>query len=382
MDGLRKVEPLFILIRFLKRSGQQWLVSLLRHLPKSWVQLGSPKGIYSELDLLRSGQVEGFILLEKQNTIRAKPDSLRITARLGQEGYQPWPIFWTKHPRARLAGSTLVLMDEHKFAASEAMYGTHAVGDPAYNAVWLPSAIYLPGNWTSVISLWCCRETSFNYYHWLMDGLPRLAALGSFPNDTHILIPHSFPAYGWDSLKALGLQDRLRETHEKHLVLENYYFSSPTAMTGCANPYATDFLRKSFLGLADKDYSGPERFYIRRKGKTRGIWEEDKLIEILLKRNWGVVDLEELTFAQQIKLFADAKAICGVHGAGFTNLVWCQPGCVVMEFFASNFLNGCYESIASCVGVDYRFRVFTADANFHIQIEPMEFEKLLLEISP
>ena len=33
--------------------------------------------------------------------------------------------------------------------------------------------------------------------------------------------------------------------------MENYYFSSPTTMISCYNPYGVNFLRSRFLPLAD-----------------------------------------------------------------------------------------------------------------------------------
>lgn len=355
-------------------------ITAMRHLPASWITLGAARGIYSELDRLKSRQVTGKVIASSQDVSTLTLDSLRKVANLGQEGHQPWPIFWTLQKNARLVGSTLALRDRQKQLALEAVYDVHGAKDPANTLVGLPKSKRLTGNWTSLVSLWCCRETYFNYYHWLMDGLPRLAALSHFPSDTRILVPHNLPKFCWDALRFLNLEDRVRETSERHLEIDNYFFSSPTAMTGCENPYAIEFLRRNFLPAADQSYHGPQKFYIRRKGKTRGFHREDSLFEILQQKKWEVIDLEELTFAQQIALFSQARAIIGAHGAGFTNLAWCQPGCVAMELFASSFLNGCYESIASCVRVHHQYRIYPADEHSLITIENEQFEEMLVKI--
>src|SRR5687768_18096160 len=63
-------------------------------------------------------------------------------------------------------------------------------------------------------------------------------------------------------------------------------------------PYTTLFRSK-----ADKNYSGPKRFIIQRKGKSRGIKNEEEFNRFFEKRGWAILDTEKLTFAQEIKLF-------------------------------------------------------------------------------
>jgi capsular polysaccharide biosynthesis protein len=273
-----------------------------------------------------------------------------------------------------LIGPTALLLNDRKQACTEAMFQVQQDGDPAYQTWMLPAPVRLEGNWASVISLWSLRP---NFYHWMLECLPRLALLDRFPPDTRIMVPDHASPYQQATLRWLGLEQRVHPLREKHLVVENFYFSAPTAMTGCANPYAVHFLRERFLACADANYTGPRKIYIRRRGTTRGILNEDELIAFLERRGWVAVDLEALTLSQQIKLFAEARAVCGAHGAGFTNLLWCQSGCIAIELCADNFLNGCYESLAESVGVEHRFLIHKADAASRFHVELQAVSKLL-----
>jgi capsular polysaccharide biosynthesis protein len=161
------------------------------------------------------------------------------------------------------------------------------------------------------------------------------------------------------------------------LLVETFYFSAPTAMTGCANPYAIQFLRERILPQAQPPAQPMEKVYIRRRGKTRGILNETELLSFLARRGWQAVELESLSLVQQAGLFANARAVCGLHGAGFTNLLWCRPGCVALELLAQNFLNGCYESLASCVGAEHRFLIQPADLRSQIRVNLDELGRLL-----
>ena len=87
------------------------------------------------------------------------------------------------------------------------------------------------------------------------------------------------------------------------------------------------------------------------------------------QRGWTAVDPETLPLAQQIQLFSSARAVCGVHGAGLTNMVWCPPGCRIIELMADNYLNGCFESISACLDVQHAYLVFPGDAERRIRVE-------------
>ena len=84
-----------------------------------------------------------------------------------------------------------------------------------------------------------------------------------------------------------------------------------------------------------------------------------------------------LPLAQQIKLFAGARAICGVHGAGLTNMLWCSQDCEVVELIADNYLNGCFESISACLDLQHRYLVFPGDNESRIRVDLKELAQAL-----
>ena len=143
-------------------------------------------------------------------------------------------------------------------------------------------------------------------------------------------------------------------------------------MRGCAPGF-----RGSFLNHADLKYDPPRRFYLRRMGKVRPILNEIEILEYFRKNGWAIVDAEQLPMARQIRLFSQAEMICAPHGAGLTNLLWCQPGCKVLELCASTFLNGVYEGLAECVGANYRYLIFEADQKYQSRIDLKTVEKAL-----
>jgi hypothetical protein len=370
--------PLKWLRRVALKRVTDGLLELSRLLSTPWPRWGPAKATFSILELLRAKVVQGRIVLETQGEQSLPDHSIQVLCGLTQHAEQPRPIFWSHHREARLVGASLGLMDGKKQIAIEAAYGQRFFrNDPAYRHLTLPAPVPLAGNWTSICSHWTPNGGVPTFSHWLLDALPRLAVLDELPTDTRILVPRALAGYQKESLKLLGLSDRIRHTPERHLLVENYYFSSPTTMISCYNPYGVNFLRSRFLPQADPAYSAPKKFIIQRKGKSRGIKNEPEVNNYFRGLGWEIIDTEKLTFAQEIQLFSGAEAIAGILGSGFTNCVWCQPGCKVITFIARSWLDGWVEWICGVAQLDYRYQIFADDHAMMATVQVDEVKKLL-----
>jgi len=356
------------------------LINLLRVVaPVGSPRFGPPKGSFSIYQsLLCENRRPSRVVLTDQGAPRTTPDSLMVISNLHQHDQQPWPVFWSQHKNARLVAASLALLDGRKRVCREAVYNDRYVEvDPAWRYAVLPKPVFLAGNWTSVVSRWVPNTGVPLFSHWMQDALPRLALLKEFPPDTKILVPSALAGYQKESLRLLGLLDRVRYTPEKHVIVENYYFSSPTAMIACYNPYGVNWLRSAFLPLADKAYQGPKRFVIERKGKTRGIKNEAEVNEFFRKLGWEIIDTEKLTFTQEIKLFAQAEAFAGIFGSGFTNSLWSSPGCKVITFVADGWVDGGIEAICVANKLDYYWQIFPSDHEMVATVDLGGVKKLL-----
>jgi capsular polysaccharide biosynthesis protein len=234
--------------------------------------------------------------------------------------------------------------------------------------------VRLEGPWTSVVSWW-----SDGFYHWFMDVLPRLALLGEFPPATRILVPPLTMPCQVETLDWLGVREQCVPTTATHLRVEDYFFSSPTAMTGGSDARAVEFLRSSFLGRADTAAETPRKVFVHRAGGRRGLVNESDVLDFMTQRGWTVVDTAALPMARQISLFAGADAVCGLHGAGLANLLWCRAGCRVFELAPSNYLNGAYEGLAALVSAHHQFLVCEATADFKARVDLKELGSLLAQ---
>ncbi|WP_139295225.1 glycosyltransferase family 61 protein, partial [Planktothrix tepida] len=70
---------------------------------------------------------------------------------------------------------------------------------------------------------------------------------------------------------------------------------------------------------------------------------------------WGFVsiELETLTVQEQADLFSQAEVIIAPHGAGLTNLVFCQANTVVVELVSPHYIRPYYWLISQQLGLKH-----------------------------
>ena len=338
-------------------------------------RFGPPAKAFSIFQALRCGwpNINGRIVLQDQGAPIVTGDSLLARSGLNQHAEQPWPIFWSEHSNARLVTESLAYLMPGKALCVESAYGDKRWRwDTASRFLRLPKPVRLPGNWTSIVSLWVPTRGVPVYGHWLHDALPRLALLSEFPPDTQILVPANLAPYQWETLDLLGLRHRCRPTAELHLEIEHYFFSPPTSMITCYNPYAVSFLRAAFLPKRDPNYSGPRKFYFHRTVKRRAVENADELCDFFLAQGWAVVKDIELTFAQTVALFSQAEAICSTLGSNMCNLIFSPPGCTVMQLVLDGWPDGFVDWIAQVTRLNYHSRLVPCGGKYmhRIVIDP------------
>lgn len=204
-----------------------------------------------------------------------------------------------------------------------------------------------------VALLSCWR--SDNYYHWLIDALPRLRHLeGSMTPDTKIYVP-ARKRYQRQSIAALGFRS-------EQIIAAKYstHVASPRVMaasrrTQSCSQADCDYLHQRFTqGLSCQP--SQRIFLSRRRRGIRSLVNEREIYSLLKPLGFRRVLLEDLAFDQQVKLFHSAEAIVAPHGAGLANLVFAQSGAQVLEITTPYRLYGyhCFYEIAHYRQQNYR----------------------------
>lgn len=230
----------------------------------------------------------------------------------------------------------------------------------AYKKKWRGPEVFKKGNYSTLILYW-----GLGYYHWFNDVLSTLhGSLELMPEDTFFLMPKGFEkTYGGEfylkSLSALGIQkDRLVEFDgTESWTFENFWWQPPAShdhTPGAMQWIGQKIVQSVPVGHAEK----PVRIYISRTlPSARVIANEEELFPRLLEMGFQICRLEEMPFEEQVRVFRNANVVVGPHGAGFTNLIFSQPGTHVVEIFAKGHERRCYWALSSELGQDYRFHL-------------------------
>jgi len=194
-----------------------------------------------------------------------------------------------------------------------------------------------------------------NYFHWMFECLPRLRFLreANIPHDwIYACQSQRFQreAYAFLGLPAEKIIDTATTPflRAEQLVVPR--------RVDKFEAWIVPWLRETLLPLGQSAARGkrPKRIYIsRRKASSRAVSNDAALLALLESHGFVEVRLEELGLGEQIALFRDAEAIVAPHGAGLTNLVFCEPGTLVVEFIATGYGSELYAKIGQARQLDY-----------------------------
>lgn len=337
---------------------------LKRNLPSSWQErLGlKPRICESVVDWMpRHGQ-GGVKMLYEPTTVTLKTPHTLDPQMLKYDTALDYPVpgkYLAPIRRARLKGASgLVILPDGSYSREAVYLNGLLEQDPDFKtAPQLPLSLKR-GNYFSLVHIWAARKG--NYYHWIHDTLLRLYRVQELlPNDIRYIVPAGLQAFHFDSLEAFGIRrDQLEFFDAKEIwELETLFFTPHTSWSGRSNPEAVSWLRERILsGSSISSQRGGRRLFIsRRLARQRRITNEADIETLLRKYSFETVTCEEMTFREQVALFAQAEMVVASHGAGLTNLLWAATGGRVLEIFEPGYAWNAfvYWTLCDALGLGY-----------------------------
>lgn len=231
-------------------------------------------------------------------------------------------------------------------------------------------------------------DSGSNYFHWMCHVLPRIKLLKEYGIDWNeinkIILPENRGNFIDETLSILDIPiHKIIETDKN----TTYTFDSliipckPNRHIHLA-PWSIDFLRDNFLREKQKQ---EKKFFISRRSNTgRCIENENELSNILSQEGYETIYLEDYSVYQQADIFNSAKEIVAIHGAGLTNLIFCQPNTKLIELFNPSYFLSLYWNMCNILDLNYYYMIGEGDnigkekgKNQNIKINIEEFKKLL-----
>jgi capsular polysaccharide biosynthesis protein len=193
-----------------------------------------------------------------------------------------------------------------------------------------------------------------NYYHWMLLTLSRavLADEAGLLTDRRLLVPAECSPWMLQSLALAGLGPErcLAYGRDEALRLSDARVVSPALLPspGLVAPLRARLWRAA--GLDPAQPPQPRRaLYLTRQGENRRpLIEEAALAAQAEAMGFDVLAPETLSLTDQVRLFAEARAVVGASGAALTNLMWMQPGARVVVLTKEETAAPFWPDLARC----------------------------------
>jgi capsular polysaccharide biosynthesis protein len=152
-----------------------------------------------------------------------------------------------------------------------------------------------------------------------------------------------------------------------------------------ALPQSYPLIRTLFKNSCASNKNPNLRIYVQRvptkeEDKRRTFVNERDVTDCMEMLGFKIVRMEELSVAEQIRLFSEASVIVSAHGAALAYTVFCHAGTKIVEIYRPSAKpRRHYMHIASCLNLNFtRFsHVTVCDANENMNVNVHELYKVL-----
>ena len=204
-----------------------------------------------------------------------------------------------------------------------------------------------------------------NYAHWLFDSLPRLSAHVCPKTNPKLLLGKNPPAFQFQSLALLGWQKEDLISTEIELVrCRRLTVHIASEVSGVPHPECIRNIRKRLLEVTCQKNSGvgKRRLYISRQKTRRRIVNHFEIEPVLREFGFEEIFCEEISYEDQVRMFSEAEAIFGPHGAGTINAMFAPEGAALIEAYNPQVWDHAAHRVASICGVRH-FHLFGENAS-------------------
>ena len=218
------------------------------------------------------------------------------------------------------------------------------------------------------------NRASDNYFHWLIETLPNWMLIESCReyDDYPVLVHGHMPSQHYEALRHLVGEKRtitLAESNKTYqidqaiipLPLSHILFDPlpgviPQEHDVRYHPAAIAYLQTRLGCAHTEEMSLGRKIYLSRKSSRLGkrkMRNQDEVEALFVHHGFELIDTAELSFDEQVALFASCRIVAGPSGASFANLVFCHPDCQVILFAQKeNNLGIYYRHLAKVCGLD------------------------------
>ena len=196
---------------------------------------------------------------------------------------------------------------------------------------------------------------SFNYYHWLIETLPRLVVLRKLYPDATIILPFSATPYMIRTVALLGFNKTFKIPENTTVKIPQLAFVEKAGTFLHQDNQLLREVASSIISQIVPIATKPQRrvYASRSRASCRKVANELELLDLLYKYNFELIYFEDFNFIEQVKIMRGVDIIIGLHGANLTNILFMQEGTTLVELMNSFSPNLVYFQLASYLRLGY-----------------------------
>jgi len=240
-------------------------------------------------------------------------------------------------------------------------------------------------------------STKRNYAHFILDLVTRLILVdqnSKISDYKNILVPSYKKRYEKNIFKYFKIKENqivdcsnIKKIYCDNLDIPDHLFWKINCnwfkSAENINSEIIKNIRKKFLTKNNREKTYKNIFLDRSDSPNN--WHQiinyNEIIALLKKYNFKILKLNNMEFKRQVKIFSKAKNIIGVHGAAFTNLIFCQKKTSVLELRSSRRNFEVFRSISKINNLKYTCWVYKSKKNENIEIDKKKLHNYIRKLN-
>lgn len=219
---------------------------------------------------------------------------------------------------------------------------------------------------SDAVAMVVCGTGYPNYGHFLYDGLPLVhLTMASLRGTRPAIVGPPLSAWQRSILEVLGLADDYRAMRSP----VQFRKLVTSSLVSLHLPYPTRFVRPVLdtirfrLGGSERPRS--RRVFISRANHDakRGLTNRAAVEACFARHGYEIVRPEEMSFAEQVRLFSTCTIVAGESGAGLANVAFCDPGTKVLEIQPALFVEGWTRAACMLLALDWHVLFAASERN-------------------
>ncbi|MGI4743439.1 MAG: glycosyltransferase family 61 protein [Janthinobacterium lividum] len=229
--------------------------------------------------------------------------------------------------------------------------------EPVLLKQWSATAIHLTQE--EGVAIAHSQYAPENYYHWILDTLPRLLLLRQHYPGIAVIVLEPANDFVKVTLAALGFDNIVPVNKKQLLRINKLILPELLSPSGHVNPIQVRLVRDELINklgtqITTTTAAPSRKVYISRaRQQRRKVANQSELDELLLSHNFETIYFEELSLSQQIAVMQETAVLLSMHGANIVNLIFLGPTAKVIELVSEKLHNPAYWRLSAVFSLPY-----------------------------